>query len=95
MRPIRDPEEVELNHLLAACELSGKSVLEIGCGDGKFVRKYAGLPKSVIGIDPAFDELHAAMSLQNGSVSHFIQAEGENLPFPASTFDIALFACTL
>ncbi len=95
MRPIRDPEGVELKHLIAARELSGKNMLEIGCGDGKFIRQYVGLPKSVIGIDPAFDELHTAMSIQNGSDSHFIQAEGEQLPFPALGFDIALFACTL
>lgn len=95
MRPLRDPEGAELKHLIGACDLAGKRVVEIGSGDGRFIRQYNGLIRCVVGIDPVFDDLHEAVKTINNSNSHFIQAEGEQLPFPDSIFDIALFASSL
>jgi len=95
MRPLRDPEGAELSHLVNACELEGKHVLEIGCGDGKFTRQYESLPRWVVGIDLDLSDLHEAESNKSSLRSFFIRSKGEQLPFPAQGFDIAIFASSL
>jgi ubiquinone/menaquinone biosynthesis C-methylase UbiE len=97
MRPIRDPEGAELNHLLAVCDLTGSRVLEVGCSDGKFIRQYAHLPGRVVGIDPVMSDLRTAIQepALSSSRVNFLQTMGENLPFLQHTFDVAIFACSL
>ena len=95
MRPLRDPEGAELSHLVNVCNLEDKDILEIGCGDGKFTQQYANLARRVVGIDLEFTDLHEADSNKNTSRSFFIQSKGEQLPFPAQVFDIAIFASSL
>lgn len=93
MKPLRDPEGAELSHLLAACELPGARVLEIGCGNGFLTRQYAALPALVAAIDPNAEDLREAaqLSAQPQKV-FFSQATAERLPFPAAAFEVVLFA---
>ncbi len=97
MRPIRDPEGAELSHLLAACNLAGKDVLEIGCGDGRFIRQYASLPRRIIGLDPEKSDL--TLAKQDDALAipniNFADAVAEALPLASKSFDIILFACSL
>ena len=97
MKALRDPERVEFNHLIAACPLPGKKILEIGCGKGVFTWQYAGLAWHVVGIDPAAaDILQASKDAPSSqSNSSFVRAKGEDLPFPPGSFDIVLFASSL
>jgi ubiquinone/menaquinone biosynthesis C-methylase UbiE len=98
MKPIRDPERAELKHLVAVCPLSGKVVLEIGCGDGTFTRQYAPIAQHVVGIDPTASDVRQALNkIHSGRArnTHFLLAEGENLPFPDQIFDVAIFASSL
>ncbi|MFZ2098561.1 MAG: class I SAM-dependent methyltransferase [Anaerolineales bacterium] len=95
MKPTRDPERAELNHLVAACPLHNLVVLEIGCGDGTFTRQYGRMAHSVMGIDPAMSDLVTAKKKAKSMKSNFIQGEGEGLPFPSQFFNIALFASSL
>jgi ubiquinone/menaquinone biosynthesis C-methylase UbiE len=95
MRPIRDPEKAEFNHLVSACSLKNKTVLEIGCGDGTFTRQYVRLADKVLGIDPAMVDLAIAKKKTRSNKANFIQCEGERLPFLSRTFDIVLFASSL
>ncbi|HEX9090504.1 MAG TPA: class I SAM-dependent methyltransferase, partial [Anaerolineales bacterium] len=83
--------------LLAVCDLTGSHVLEVGCGDGKFTRQYAHLPRKVVGIDPVISDLQLAVQepALSSSRVRFVQTMGENLPFPRHTFDITIFACSL
>ena len=93
----RDPEKNELKHLMAAYRLPGKSVLEIGCGNGILTQQYVHLPCRVIGIDPTSEELRkAATTLQaSHSKSVFTQGMGEALPFPSQAFNLVIFASSL
>jgi ubiquinone/menaquinone biosynthesis C-methylase UbiE len=97
MKALRDPEGAELSHLMSACEISGKIVLEIGCGEGKLTRQYIGIPGKLIGIDPKITDLRTAKSeiSRESLQSHVIQAIGEKLPFPPHSFDIVIFASSL
>jgi ubiquinone/menaquinone biosynthesis C-methylase UbiE len=95
MKATRDPECAEINHLIKACELVGKEILEIGCGEGKFTRQYAGMPSRLIGIDPEIADLREAKVNKGPSNSAFIQSIGEKLPFPSQVFDIVIFASSL
>jgi ubiquinone/menaquinone biosynthesis C-methylase UbiE len=94
---LRDPEGAEVGHFTAACQLAGKEVLEIGCGDGCLTWQYGGLPHRLIGIDPAGPELLKASSTSPASTQpvFFTQAIGEALPFPSQLFDVVLFASSL
>ncbi len=96
VRPVHDPEDNELNHLVGACDLAGKDILEVGCGNGRFTRRYASLPRRIIGIDPVHADLQTARNenVLSASIS-FVRTMGEHLPFAAGTFDIAIFACAL
>ena len=97
MKPIRDPEGAEISHLIAACDLKDKTVLEIGCGDGYFTRQFSHLTGKTIGIDPMISDLNVAMqdeALVAPRVG-LLQAEGERLPFESKSIDVALFACSL
>ncbi len=95
MKPIRDPDGEELKHLVSACELAGKKILEIGCGDGVFARQYAHMADRVVGIDPLGPELKIAHRKARTSRSIFLQGMGEWLPFSPHTFDIVLFGSSL
>jgi ubiquinone/menaquinone biosynthesis C-methylase UbiE len=97
MRPVTDPEGVEVSHFISACQPSGKNVLEIGCGHGNLTFQYAGLPRKIIGIDPEKSELLLAKDnkLTSEMNTSFISAMGEALPFPGQFFDIVLFASSL
>lgn len=95
MKTLRDPEGAEISHLLQACPLTGKEILEIGCGDGKFIRQYMDLPNRLVGIDPALPDLIIAKVNQAGTKISFLQSVGENLPFPPGVFNIVIFASSL
>ncbi|MGE5123661.1 MAG: class I SAM-dependent methyltransferase [Acidobacteriaceae bacterium] len=97
MRPVRDPEGEELKHLLSACRLKGKDVLEIGIGDGLLMRQYAAEPRMTFGIDPEASDLQVARQEAETQCQRvcLTTARGEKLPFPSQKFDIALFACSL
>lgn len=95
MKPLRDPEGAELAHLSAVCDLKSRRVLEIGCGDGAFTRQYARMTRFVVGIDPEDSQLGIANLKNRSKKTHFLQAKGEQLPFPAQRFDIIIFASSL
>jgi ubiquinone/menaquinone biosynthesis C-methylase UbiE len=97
MKAARDPDGAELHHLNKTCELKGKNVLEIGCGDGKFIRQYQVMPRRLVGLDPGLSDLYTAKSNLTDSIKlpYFIQAVGEKLPFPSHSFDIVIFASSL
>jgi ubiquinone/menaquinone biosynthesis C-methylase UbiE len=97
MKALRDPERVEFNHLITACHLPGKNILEIGCGKGTLTWQYAGLAWNVVGIDPAAADILQAKTDAPASPSNtsFVRAKGEALPFPPGSFDVVLFASSL
>ena len=87
----RDEAGNELSYLLDMLADDPGCVLEIGCGDGRLTRKYAGRAARVFGVDlPA--TLPWAGSEPLPESVHFTAASGVQLPLPACRFDHVLFA---
>ncbi len=75
----------------AALELrKDDSLLDIGCGSGFFLKKYADLPSSISGLDHSKDMVELAARnnrnrVQKGS-AEFKTGEAEKLPWPDKSF---------
>ena len=91
----KDPQQNETRHLHQLAQLSGKRLLEIGCGEGRLTWRYAGKPAVTIAIDPDRDALRVAAIERPSDLEkrvHFSNANAERLPFHKETFDIVLLA---
>lgn len=92
----RDPEGFETAALARHVEFTGRRVVEIGSGNGRLTRRLAAL-----GVERlvSFDVEHEAVLEALGEWEtrpvervHLHVAEAEHLPYPAGSFDLALFA---
>jgi len=94
-----DPEGYEtaaLHQLLP--DLRARRVLEVGCGDGRLTRRYAGRAGSVLAIDPDptaiatfSDRIPSALRRHVNMRAGTIVTLGE----PDRSFDVVLFAWSL
>ena len=86
--------ERQIIKLLGKAYLSNlhvKKVLEVGCGEGGVLLdllKFCSIPNCLFGIDLLLDRLQIAKSRLLGS--HFVNANGQNLPYRAQSFDLLL-----
>ncbi len=74
-------------------ELNGKTLLEIGCGDGRLTAQLAGKADAITAIDPDESSIEAARRNINGV--NFRVGSGEELDFANQSFDIVLFSYSL
>ena len=81
----------EREYLLDMLAGNRGAILEIGCGEGRLTRKYAGLAARVVAVDLPGSVAWAGDQSMPGSVS-LAAASGLSLPFRASRFDQAIFA---
>lgn len=71
----------------------GKDVIDIGCGTGEFALDIAAKAKTIVGIDFSKRALRKAMeNLQSKKLGNvkFEVALANNLPYPDSSFDLAI-----
>lgn len=87
-----DPEERELEALYAAADFRGATVLEIGCGSGRLLRRYAREARLTVGVDPALEIPPLAAAPPNVV---WLRASAEALPLAAGTCDRVLFGWSL
>lgn len=96
MSVLIDRDGAELRALFAATDFRGSRVLEVGCGEGRLMRRYAHLPALVVGLDPNPQGLSAAAASTAGLPAvRCVQAPAAPLPFRDGTFDVALFGWSL
>lgn len=76
-----------LQHLAATC--AGDRVLEVGCGAGHVLERFAGLDR--VGLDLSVTMIERARRRLGPSVK-LVQASAESLPFADGTFNVVL--CT-
>jgi len=91
MRPLHDLNPVRLAYVERAGPLSGRDVLDVGCGGGLLAEAMARAGARVVGLDLADDllrvaELHALES--NVAVSYRLESAEQHAEAHASTYDI-------
>jgi len=83
----------KLHHLLRLVDFNGyrgKRVLEVGCGAGTDLARFAKGAAIVTGVDVAGSAIELARRnfQQQGLHADLREADGEHLPFPGDTFDL-------
>lgn len=80
--------------MLERTRLSGAhTMLDIGCGDGRFCRMVRELPLKATGIDPVEPFIKQARQLDLDG--NYLTGYAEALPFEAEEFDLAVFYLSL
>jgi cyclopropane fatty-acyl-phospholipid synthase-like methyltransferase len=96
-----DPEENEIRALLKFTgSFEDKSVLEIGCGDGRLTWRYADHAAHVTGIDPDADRINNALAafprhLRKKVELHNLGLDDFAAQAHTDQFDIAILAWSL
>ena len=95
MSLFKDPEGNETKYLRRFAEIRGKTVLEVGCGDGRLTWRYANEARRVAAIDLDRADLRVAVIERPADLESraaFLQADSIRLPFASNRFDLAIFA---
>jgi ubiquinone/menaquinone biosynthesis C-methylase UbiE len=66
---------------------SNSTVIDIGCGSGRFIKYLEGRYKKMVGIDPSSAIFAADSLLGTDDNVELIQASTDNIPFPDNYFD--------
>jgi ubiquinone/menaquinone biosynthesis C-methylase UbiE len=89
-----DPEQNEARALSRMVpSFAGRRVLEIGCGDGRVTRLFAGSAASVVAIDPKAQSIDAFRADFPAVDARAIGIE--QLDLPPHSIDIAIFSWSL
>jgi 16S rRNA A1518/A1519 N6-dimethyltransferase RsmA/KsgA/DIM1 with predicted DNA glycosylase/AP lyase activity len=91
-----DPEERELRALLELLpNLHCARVVEVGCGDGRLTRRYAGLAASVLAFDPDQAAIAAFHSERLPDRVEVRTDAVDRVNIPQSSADVVLLSWTL
>lgn len=75
-------------------EISGRDVLDAGCGSGRWLHRLAGMhPRSLHGVDTSAAMLKIAQ--QNGTGASLHRCSCDATPFPSTSFDLVLASFVL
>lgn len=85
--------ESTLKALKSVADFSGKSVLEVGCGEGELASQLSEITGDIIAIDPDTDSILSARL--NYPTIDFQIGNGCDLSFSNGTFDFVLFTLSL
>ena len=69
-------------------DVDGLSVLDVGCGEGRFSRKLSERGAVVIGFDPCFPL--ARLALDRQPVGRYLRASAEAIPLATGQFDLVV-----
>ena len=86
-----------LEAILETGQLAGRSILDVGCGDGFYTIGYwdRGRPRALTGVDASAAAVRVARANSETRPIRFEVADVHNLPFPSNSFDLALIQSTL
>lgn len=78
--------------ILAMGRFEGRSVVDIGCGDGFSTLRFwdRAHPRTMAGVDPAENAIKVANSKRGDRPIEFRVLEGNRVPFEDATFDVAV-----
>jgi ubiquinone/menaquinone biosynthesis C-methylase UbiE len=72
-----------------------KTVVDVGCGEGAFVRELASLGAHAIGVDPSAEELGRARERPSVADERYVEGGAERLPFSGATAEVITFINSL
>ncbi len=93
-----DPEEAEIKYLRKVAPIDKAHVLEVGCGEGRLMWRYAASAKQVTGFDLNPKRLESARLECPSDLRprvNLAQTTAESLPFLSETFDLVILAWSL
>jgi ubiquinone/menaquinone biosynthesis C-methylase UbiE len=95
---VRDAQGAEPAAIAAAADLTGRRVLEIGCGDGRLTRFVAEHATEVYAFDPDAERVAEAMAALPAELRErvrFAVHDADALDLPRRRFDLALCGWSL
>jgi 2-polyprenyl-3-methyl-5-hydroxy-6-metoxy-1,4-benzoquinol methylase len=95
MQVIQDLTNQYIATILSQCDLTGKDVLEIGCGKGRITRDLALRARRVLATDPDADALKTARSAIAAANVAFMLAPSGVPDLPAGSFDVVIYTLSL
>jgi ubiquinone/menaquinone biosynthesis C-methylase UbiE len=93
-----DPEEIETEVIHNVIDFRGKSVLEIGCGNGRMTWRFAHEAASVLAFDPKEAEIAAAKERTPDALKatvSFKVADISGIDLREGAFDVAIISWSL
>jgi ubiquinone/menaquinone biosynthesis C-methylase UbiE len=84
--------------IVGLAEMRGRSLLDLGCGDGYFTRLYYDRERPasvVVAIDPAANAIAAANAKRGDREIEFRVGNGHSVPYDDKSFDIVLVQAVL
>lgn len=94
----RDPEGVETRYLHEYADLAGRRVLEIGCGEGRLIWRYAASTGLVVGVDPDPARLATARRDCPPALrrqARLVRGQAQVLPFADAQFERVILGWAL
>ena len=98
MQRILDPESAHLAALRRLADFAGKTVLELGCGDGRLTVGIAPDAARVLAFDPdaeAVDRARRELPAELRDRVEYRVASGREVDVEPRSFDLALFSWSL
>ena len=92
---IQDPTNQYITTIRSHCDISGKEILEIGCGKGRITRDLARHAKRVVATDPDTVSLAEAQAAFAAGNVEFLQTPAGVPDLPAGTFDVVIYTLSL
>jgi ubiquinone/menaquinone biosynthesis C-methylase UbiE len=93
-----DPQGNETSVLDALVDLTDRSVLEIGAGDGRLTWRLAARAQSVVALDVSERDIGAARQVLTKELSgrvRFVFADATTYRYPRNRFDVAVLSHSL
>ncbi|GLI37463.1 methyltransferase domain-containing protein [Geobacter hydrogenophilus] len=92
---LQDPTDEYIRTITAHCDLTGKEVLEVGCGTGRITRDLARHALRVVAVDPDEAALAKARSAVPAPNVRFLPMPDGILDFPPASFDVVIYTLSL
>lgn len=83
-----------IEKVAASIDFSGKTVIDVACGNGRFLRALGESPRLAVGIDLSPELLAAARERSAGEQYALIRADMREIPIMASNADVVLLMFT-
>lgn len=81
--------------IAARMPLAGRRVLDVGCGDGSFVRELAAAGAIPTGLEVSEAQLELCRQAKPVGPEYYVSGVGEDLPFADDSFDATVFRASL